>query len=653
MTARNPLMSRTTQLPMMLCATAAFFITPSVLAADEATVGKTRPTAMAEASLPPAMGEWKQWRGPDRANKSPETNLLAQWPAEGPPLAWRVEGLGEGIASVSIADVQIFTMTYANDMEFLVALDQATGDLRWAAPVGPAVPENPLMRWLSQRSPTLDGDRLYALTGHGILVCLNSKDGREHWRKNYVEDFGAKRGQWGFCDYPLVDGDRLICAPGGSEASMIALDKHTGDLLWKSAVPPSSRLNGNYAAIVVMEVGGIRQYVSFLQGGLIGIAAEDGRLLWRYDKINERQAYDPQNAISPLVKEDILFCVGARGSILTLLKLVAGNDDLITVREEYTRPSRINHFQDNPVWTGDRVFVSERKGGGELSCLNVTSGEPLWHHVEPARSRYSGYLATTYADGHLYVRSDAVTLVDARSDEYSEKGRFEIPDYQPAVGATTPVIAGGHLYLRDGDRLFAYNIRQNALESARAEPRTVTLHLPEEPSRITDLDDRRTRSDSLRSVFVPTPLHVVEKMLELADVKQSDRVYDLGSGDGRIVVTAARKYGSHAIGYELDEDLVAISRAAVSKEEVEELVSIEQEDIYNVDLSEADVVAVYLLPKQLEELIPQFRKLPPGARIVSHAFKIPGIEPEQSRTVRSEEDGASHRIYVYQAPLAK
>ena len=219
-------------------------------------------------------------------------------------------------------------------------------------------------------------------------------------------------------------------------------------------------------------------------------------------------------------------------------------------------------------------------------------------------------LATTYADGHLYVRSNAITLVDARSDHYREKGRFELPDYEP-------VIAGGHLYLRDGDRLFAYDIRQNALEIPRAEPRTVTLHLPEQLSRVTDPDDRRTRS--LRSVFVPTPRDVVEMMLELAEVKQSDRVYDLGSGDGRIVVAAARKYGSHAIGYELDEALVAIARATVRQANVEELVSIEQEDIYNVDLSKADVVAVYLLPEQLEKLIPQFGKLRPGARIVSHA----------------------------------
>jgi len=649
-------MSRTTQLAVMLCATVAMFINLSVLVADEATVDKTRPTTVTDASLPPAMGEWKQWRGPDRANKSPETHLLAEWPAEGPPLAWRVEGLGEAIASVSIADGQIFTMTYANGHEFIVALDQATGNLRWATPVGPGVGESRLMRWLSQRSPTLDGDRLYALTSHGMLVCLSSEDGRERWRKNYVEDFKAQRAWWGFCDYPLVDGDRLICTPGGSEASMIALNKHSGDMLWKSAISLSGQPSGHYAATVVMEVGGIRQYVSFLQGGLIGIAAEDGRLLWRYNKINQRQANDPQNAITPLVKDDLLFCIGARGSMLSLLKLVAENDDPIAVREQYTRPCDINHFQDNPIWVGDRVFVSEGVGGRnrcKLACLDVTSGEPLWQHVESARSRHSGFIATTYADGHLYVRSNAITLVDARGDHYSEKGRFELPDYEPAIGATTPVIAGGHLYLRDGDRLFAYDIRQNALEIPRAEPRTVTLHLPEHPSRATDLDDRRTRSDSLRSVFVPTPRDVVEKMLELADVKQSDRVYDLGSGDGRIVVAAARKYGSQAIGYELDEALVAISRATVRQENIEELVSIEQEDIYNVDLSKANVVAVYLLPEQLEKLIPQFRKLRPGARIVSHAFKIPGIEPEQSKTVRSEEDGASHSIYLYQAPLAK
>jgi outer membrane protein assembly factor BamB len=646
-------MFRTTQCSWMLQISVALLTSYSAVIADDETADQGRAAVAADLASAPSMGEWKQWRGPARANQSPETGLLSQWPEGGPPLVWRVEGLGDGIASVSIADGQIFTMTYANDLEFVVALDQATGSFRWAAPVGPAVHESRLMRWLTQRSPTLDGNRLYAVTAFGSLVCLNTQDGDVRWSKSYTKDLRGQPAWWGFCDHPLVDGDQLICTPGGSEAAIVALNKYTGDLIWQTAIPSPRSQSGHFAAPVIMQVGGIRQYVGLLQAGLVGVAAEDGQLLWRYDRINERYADDPQNALTPLVHGDRLFCVGSRGTVLALLTLIADDDNGISVREEYVRSCHINHFQDNAVLVDERVFISGLQGRRHrsLTCLELRSGEPLWEHFETERRRDGHFFATTYADGHLYVRSDTVTLVDTSSDEYREKGRFPIPDHQPAIGATTPVIAGGHLYIRDGDRLFAYDIRQHGLEIATGrQPRLVTLHLPEEPTRVNETGGRHT---SQSSVFVATPPDVVDKMLELAKVKQSDHVYDLGSGDGRIVIAAARQYGCRATGYESDPRLVAIARAAAHVQGLDDLVSIQQEDLYHVDLSEADVIAVYLLPKQLEKLIPHFAKLPLGARVVSHYFAIPGITPQSKLDVRSDEDGAVHTIYVYQAPLGK
>lgn len=154
-------------------------------------------------------------------------------------------------------------------------------------------------------------------------------------------------------------------------------------------------------------------------------------------------------------------------------------------------------------------------------------------------------------------------------------------------------------------------------------------------------------------VYVPTPNDVVEKMLETAGVKKTDLLYDLGCGDGRIVVQAAKKYGCKAVGYEIDPDRVADAIKNVKKRKVEHLAKIEQEDVFKLDLSKANVIAIYLLPSMCKKLIPQFEKLQPGSRIVTHDYYIEGIKPEKSFTMTSNEDNVKHTIYYYVTPLQK
>jgi outer membrane protein assembly factor BamB len=246
-------------------------------------------TALAGAGLgllgpgPVSGGDWPQWRGPDRTNFSKEVGLLKAWPKDGPPLLWKAEGLGEGVPSVSVAGGRIFVLGYRKDNEFLTALSDKEGKQLWSTPVGPAVKEMSVMRWLSQRTPTVDGDRVYAFTAGGELICLDSATGKERWRKSYPKDFGGKRGPWGYCDFPLVDKDKLICTPAGAEASVVALDKKTGEVSWKCAVPGINR--GTHSAIVAADVGGVRQYIHQVDRGVIGIAAADGKLLWQYSKL--------------------------------------------------------------------------------------------------------------------------------------------------------------------------------------------------------------------------------------------------------------------------------------------------------------------------------------------------------------------------------
>lgn len=154
-------------------------------------------------------------------------------------------------------------------------------------------------------------------------------------------------------------------------------------------------------------------------------------------------------------------------------------------------------------------------------------------------------------------------------------------------------------------------------------------------------------------VFVPTPNDVVAKMLELAKVKKGDVVYDLGCGDGRIVVTAARRYGAKGVGFDIDPKRIAESLANVKKNKVDELVSIKNENIFEVDLSQASVITLYLLPSMNLKLVPQFEKMKPGSRIVAHAYGMKGIKPDKTMTLTSKEDNAEHTVYLWTIPLKK
>jgi outer membrane protein assembly factor BamB len=579
-----------------------------------------------------APGHWPCWRGVDRTNVSPEKGLLQKWPEAGPPLAWKASGLGEGVASVAVAGGRVYTLGQRGDDEKVTALDEVTGKPVWSVRIGAAVRENPVMRWLSQRTPTVDDERLYAFTARGELVCLQTADGKELWRKSYPDDFDGKTGVWGWCDRPLVDGDRLVCVPGGATATVVALDKKTGEVLWKCAGDGEDR--ASYAATVVATPGRVRQYVAYLSGGLVGVAAADGKLLWRYKHAGNRSA----NNYTPIVWGANLFYASGYNTGLGLLKL--GDDK---AEEVWFRKQSLPPWHDGAVLVGEHVYLGI---GKDLACLEVATGKVLWQ--DPGA--VGGSVSTTCADGHLYLRSRQrkVALVEATPKGHVLKGTFQVPDAAEKAGSTAPVVAGGRLYLRDDDALFCYDVLDGTPKPAPAPPPAPPKDRPETPG----APEPRGRREP-DAVFVPTPQDVVEKMLELAKVKRADLVYDLGCGDGRIVVTAARKYGCKAAGYDVDPECVRMSLDNVRKHDVGGLVTIEKKDIFTLDLSKADVIALYLLPKMNERLVPQFGKLRPGARIVSHAFEIPGVKPDQVATCRSAEDDVEHKIYLYTTPLKR
>jgi len=552
-------------------------------------------------------GFWPQWRGPERNNIANDTGLLKSWPKEGPPLEWKAEGLGMGPMSLSVSGGRIFTQGYRDEREYLHSLEAAFGRVLWSSQIGPGNKSAPGMDWLSQRTPTIDGDRVYAFGVKGDLVCFEVKTGKEVWRKDYRKDFEGQSGPWGFCDFPLVDGDKLICTPGGAQATIVALDKKNGDLLWKCALPEADR--GSYGGMVATELDGRRLYIHQLEKGVVAVSASDGRFLWRYAKTKDSRG----NVHTAIPHGDLVFCSNGWGNGCGLLKLHA-NANAVKFDELYFARMILDPWLGSSVLLGDHVHTSCGK------CIDFKTGKVL-HDLNFSRT------TMTCADGRLIHRSgnNVITLHEMTPAGYVQKGQFQAPRFSKSVSWSFPVVAGGKLYLRDQDVLVCYDLRDQAARPIR------------QPD----------------AIFVPTPQDIVEKMLELAAVKKRDVVVDLGCGDGRIVVTAAKKYGCRAVGYDVDPECIKLSRAKVAEENVGDLVTIEQKDIFTLELGGADVVALYLLPKLNVKLIPQLQKLKPGARIVSHQFAMEGIRPDRVIRHVSKEDGVEHTLYLWVAPLQK
>ncbi len=379
---------------------------------------------------------WPQWRGPNRDGISKETGLLKQWPAEGPPLVWKATGAGRGYSSFSIADGKLYTMGLRGNREFVIAFDIATGKEAWATAHGSAFRND---RGDGPRgTPTIDGDRVYALGGNGDLSALDAKTGKIVWSKNVLKEFGGENIQWGISESPLVLGNKLLVNPGGPGASIVALNKADGSLIWKSQSDPAG-----YSSGIPVEVNGVTQVVFFTSERAVGLDAKDGRLLWDYSRPANRTA----NVATPIVRANRVFISSDYGTGGGVVEIKPDNK----AQEVWFSRDMRNHHSSS-VLIGDYLYGFS---SSILTAINFNSGEIAW------RDRSVGKGSLVYADGNLYCLSETgvVGLVEATPTGYKEKGRFRIPqDSLPTW--THPVVAGGRLYLRDQDTIYAFDVRE-------------------------------------------------------------------------------------------------------------------------------------------------------------------------------------------------
>ncbi len=588
--------------------------------------------------------DWPQWRGPDRLNASRETGLLSPWPTNGPPLIWRATGIGLGIHSVSVAAGRVFTIGNREGGEFVFALDARTGKKLWATRVDHSIEEQALMRWLTQRSPTVDGDRLYTLTANGELVCLKTSDGQRVWQRSYPKEFGARRPPWGFCDHPLAEGEWVIGSPFTTNATIAAFNRSTGEVVWKTA--GGEGLSAGYAALVRSTAGGVPQLIQFHGRGLAGYAADDGRELWRQERPKTRIA----STFSPIPRGDLVLSPNGYNGGLAVFKVVRQESGL-GAELRFHPDLKLDPFQDCTAAVNGHLYLLV---GGAPLCVEVQTGSIVWGNSTNRGPR----AALTWADGHLYVRNaeGEMTLAKVSPLGTSIHGSFKIPEHEKSLGVTLPVVAEGRLWLRDNNRLFCYDVSAGALNANPPPVSHLAIGLTDRELGVDPAAPRLPRVGVNRApdaVYVPTPQDVVERMLQEANLKSSDVFADLGSGDGRLVITAAKKYGCQAIGYEIDPRLIQESREALAREELGSRARVEHEDIFTVDLSGTDVITVFLYPHLMERLIPQFEKLKPGSRIISHQFELPGLKPDQTWIMESNETGDKHRILLWTTPLKR
>lgn len=531
--------------------------------------------------------DWPQWQGPDRTGISKETSLLKEWKKEGPPLAWKIQGLGGGYSAPAVAGGRIFGMSSHGQDEVLWARSEKDGHELWATRLGPALTDGmPQGKEGAGCTPTVDGDSIYVIGLSGDVARIRAEDGSVVWKRNMQTDFGGVIPTWRYNESPLIDGEKLVCTPGGPDATVVALNKSDGHLLWKGVVPDASAKAGDtppsimttlpvlvaldtdgnkeisaaeiqaapaglakldknqdgkldeeelrapgsggrqgggrpgrggrggmrampvhaaldadenneisaaelqnapaallkldknhdgklsedevgppgrrnssaaYASAIAIDFGGRHQYVQLTARSLVGFSADDGKLLWRYDKPASNSGI---NCSTPIYQNGKVFASSAYGNGGGMARLSRDAEGAIKAEEVWFSKQMENHHGGLILHDGALFGANGGNGGGYLACLDFNTGQVLWNEGDRDKRRVTkGSVAM--ADGRIYYRTEEgpIVLIEPSRKEYLERGRFDQPDRTDKPAWTHPVLANGKLYIRDQDTLFCYDIK--------------------------------------------------------------------------------------------------------------------------------------------------------------------------------------------------
>jgi outer membrane protein assembly factor BamB len=395
---------------------------------------------------------WVSWRGPDRTGVSLEKGLLKSWPENGPAQLWKASNLGAGYSSLVIADGRIFTMGRLEGSQQIICIS-TDGEVLWNRPISG--------RGEPHCTPTYDDGLVYALGFHGKLACVKAETGEEVWSVDFASEFGGKMmSQWGFSESPLIDGDRLICTPGGPNAMIVALDKKSGKVIWKTPMANGGsrgKDGAGYSSLVISQGGGTRQYITLVGRGLISVEAQTGRPLWQYERIANGTA----NVPTPIVDGDFVFCSSGYGDGGSALLQLSKSGRGVDYREVYYYPANeVQNHHGGMVLMNGHVYMGHGHNKGLPMCLELRSGKVKWGGR--IRGVGDGSAAIVAADGHVYFRYEdgKMALVEANPNEYKLNGSFRLP-VRNGKSWPHPVVFDGKLFIRDQHELVCFDIKQN------------------------------------------------------------------------------------------------------------------------------------------------------------------------------------------------
>lgn len=411
-------------------------------------------------SPPLQAADWPQWRGPNRDGISKDTGLLKTWPKDGPKLNWTFETAGAGYGCPVVVGDRLFILGSDDpdkgDKEFALCINVKDGKEVWRKPLDTSAGGYSYGWGSGPRStPVIDGDKVYLLGAKGDLQCLKTSDGSKVWGVNLVKDLGGQIPGWGYAESVLIDGDHLVCTPGGNKGTFAKLDKKDGSVVWRSANVTDG---AQYSSIVVSNVG-VKQYITLVSAGTLSVRASDGKLLWR----NKAGANGTAVIPTAIVDDKYVFGFSNYKASCGLLELSPDGTDNVKMKEIYSNKALVN-MSGGAVRIGDYLYGHHSRGN--WVCLDFKKLDN--DNDKPAsETRKIGGGSIIYADGRFYCYAEgsgACSLVEASPTEWKEVSKFEIPKKSafPRRGGhiwTHPVIANGKLFLRDHEMLHCFDIK--------------------------------------------------------------------------------------------------------------------------------------------------------------------------------------------------
>ena len=379
---------------------------------------------------------WPGWLGPHRDGKSPDTGLLKEWPEGGPPLLWKVSGIGRGYASVAVVDGTVYTTGMVATSEMVFAFDM-DGQLKWKVVHGPAHDKD----YPGSRStPTLDEGNLYVLSGNGKLGCYAAQDGQAKWAHE-LSEFGGQTPGWAYAESVLIHKDLAIVTPGG-DTCIVALDKKSGRGVWASS---GFSAGAQYGSCISVSHGGAEMIVAGTAAGIVAVDAANGRMLWA----NPFSAGNTANCPTPAFADGYVFWANGYDQGGLCLQLdVRGKS--VTAAPAWTTREMVCHHGGYIIHEG-HIYGNHAES---WVCLDLRTGEQKW------RERAVGKGSLCYADGMLYLFAEdggRAALVTCSPEDLETRGSVTVEGEENSWAH--PVVIGGRLYLRYADNLYCFNVR--------------------------------------------------------------------------------------------------------------------------------------------------------------------------------------------------